>query len=186
MKAWAHSFKQQGFTIVELLIVIVVIAILAAISIVSYNGITTRANETRTNSDLTQLQKAISAGRIATNKNLWQIINNGNHTSTSCTNALTPGTDVKTLDKSTSSCWNNYRAALTAIEQASGANLSNLKEGDYRGIPYYIDQNEGESVANTCVKDIIGTIVNPLPATMSPSYIWMENRRNLDLVGATC
>ncbi len=35
---------QEGFTIVELLIVIVVIAILAAITIVSYNGITARAN----------------------------------------------------------------------------------------------------------------------------------------------
>jgi prepilin-type N-terminal cleavage/methylation domain-containing protein len=34
----------RGFTIVELLIVIVVIAILAAITIVSYNGITARAN----------------------------------------------------------------------------------------------------------------------------------------------
>ena len=36
--------KDQGFTIVELLIVVVVIAILAAITIVSYNGITNRAN----------------------------------------------------------------------------------------------------------------------------------------------
>ena len=36
----------QGFTIVELLIVIVVIAILAAISIVSYNGIQARARNT--------------------------------------------------------------------------------------------------------------------------------------------
>lgn len=35
--------KKRGFTIVELLIVIVVIAILAAISIVAYNGITVRA-----------------------------------------------------------------------------------------------------------------------------------------------
>lgn len=35
---------QRGFTIVELLIVIVVIGILAAITIVSYNGITARAN----------------------------------------------------------------------------------------------------------------------------------------------
>jgi len=34
----------KGFTIVELLIVVVVIAILAAITIVSYNGITNRAN----------------------------------------------------------------------------------------------------------------------------------------------
>jgi len=35
--------KARGFTIVELLIVIVVIAILAAITIVAYNGIQTRA-----------------------------------------------------------------------------------------------------------------------------------------------
>jgi prepilin-type N-terminal cleavage/methylation domain-containing protein len=43
-----RTSKNAGFTIVELLIVVVVIAILAAITIVSYNGITTRAENTRT------------------------------------------------------------------------------------------------------------------------------------------
>lgn len=37
-----NKIKQQGFTIVELLIVIVVIGILAAITIVAYNGIQNR------------------------------------------------------------------------------------------------------------------------------------------------
>jgi len=42
-----------GFTIVELLVVIVVIAILAAITIVSYTGISSRANISSLQSDLT-------------------------------------------------------------------------------------------------------------------------------------
>ncbi|MNQ19997.1 Type II secretion system protein G precursor [compost metagenome] len=46
--------KQTGFTIVELLIVIVIIGILAAITIVAYNGIQNRANDTTVKSDLRQ------------------------------------------------------------------------------------------------------------------------------------
>ncbi|GHG43825.1 hypothetical protein GCM10012320_08150 [Sinomonas cellulolyticus] len=44
-KTYTFLKKQRGFTIVELLIVIVVIAILAAIVIVAYNGIQQRARD---------------------------------------------------------------------------------------------------------------------------------------------
>lgn len=44
------NIKQSGFTIVELLIVIVVIGILAAITIVAYNGIQNRARATTSKS----------------------------------------------------------------------------------------------------------------------------------------
>lgn len=53
--------KPKGFTIVELLIVIVVIAILAAITIVAYNGIQQRARDTRRASDIAQIKKALLA-----------------------------------------------------------------------------------------------------------------------------
>ena len=51
--------KPTGFTIVELLIVIVVIAILAAITIVAYNGIQQRSRDAIRVSDLKGVQKAL-------------------------------------------------------------------------------------------------------------------------------
>jgi type IV pilus assembly protein PilA len=54
-----HRSKQTGFTIVELLIVVVVIAILAAITIVSFNGIQARANQAKIDSDISVLNKSI-------------------------------------------------------------------------------------------------------------------------------
>jgi prepilin-type N-terminal cleavage/methylation domain-containing protein len=48
----------SGFTIVELLVVIVVIAILAAITIVAYNGIQARARDTQRIQDIKTIAKA--------------------------------------------------------------------------------------------------------------------------------
>jgi prepilin-type N-terminal cleavage/methylation domain-containing protein len=60
-----QTHRQSGFTIVELLIVIVVIAILAAIVITAYNGTQTRAQSAKYQTDVvTLVKKAESYGNI--------------------------------------------------------------------------------------------------------------------------
>lgn len=56
MNPWAI---QKGFTIVELLIVIVVIGILAAITFMAYNGVQDRAGDSRLDSDAAHIKTAI-------------------------------------------------------------------------------------------------------------------------------
>ena len=54
----------RGFTIVELLIVVVVIAILAAITIVAYNGIASQAKESALKSDLEAAGKQLQIAKV--------------------------------------------------------------------------------------------------------------------------
>ncbi len=130
--------RPSGFTIVELLIVIVVIGILATIGLVAYNGVQDRARVAKANSELKSLERAIMTARVSSDQTLLQITGSG------CTRCV--GTQVA------------YETALNNIATASGANLSDLKDGDPWGNRYSIDENEleGGSCAN---RDSIG--VNP-------------------------
>lgn len=58
------NIQSGGFTIVELLIVIVVIAILAAISIVAYNGIQARTKDTARIQKVTEIAKALELYKV--------------------------------------------------------------------------------------------------------------------------
>lgn len=51
--------KQSGFTIVELLIVIVVIGILAAITIVAFNGVQQKGRDAKRSSDVNYVKKLL-------------------------------------------------------------------------------------------------------------------------------
>lgn len=139
----------SGFTIVELLIVIVVIAILAAISVVAYNGIQQRSRENAAKSELSQFVKAINLARINRNTHLYGV------TGSNCTSCgVIP-----------------YETAIDRIAAASNTNLDGIKDGDPWGNPYRIDENEGEG-ANPCTnRDSISVLGQPgVPGIQLPFY----------------
>lgn len=57
MKAWAH--KQKGFTIIELILVIVVIAILASIVFMSFTTTQQRSRDAQRDRDVMDIQRAL-------------------------------------------------------------------------------------------------------------------------------
>lgn len=92
MNAWAKR-TISGFTIVELLIVIVVIAILAAITIATYNSVQQRARNAVILSDFEQLKKVLETYNVENgqypattnnNKSNWRAIDV--RTDADCTN----------------------------------------------------------------------------------------------------
>ena len=148
--------RHTGFTIVELLIVIVVIAILAAITIVAFNGVLDRAKASKMKSDVASLAKAMNASKQLTGKTIVELtttptIGTNNTGSGRGCWAKTSGTDLAALAK-TDKCWTDYYETLQILTDTSGVNVVGLI--DPYGRPYYIDQSEGENVGgNLCIQD---------------------------------
>jgi len=98
-----HMRKNTGFTIVELLIVIVVIGILAAITIVAYNGIQQRATTAAIQSEVTQNAKSIMAGMALSPTGIYASVD------------VMPGGPVKTKFDTTRYKVVTYCATTTAF-----------------------------------------------------------------------
>jgi prepilin-type N-terminal cleavage/methylation domain-containing protein len=110
--------KQTGFTIVELLIVIVVIGILAAITIVAYNGIQQRASTSVMHSDLSGAAKQMDVAKVdSPSESYPTTLPSGVKASQGVVLQLAQTTDSKTF------CVNAYRSSpytVTSFDSASG------------------------------------------------------------------
>lgn len=137
--------RSSGFTIVELLVVIAVIGILAAITIVSYTGISKKATEASLQSDLTNASKTLK---------MHQVENNAYPTTIDCAQ---PNSATNKCVKSSSGTTYVYNVDNNASPQAFG--LSATKSN----ITYRINR---DSIPLQCAP---GFIIVPSSATYGTS-----------------
>lgn len=128
---WA---KQKGFTIVELLIVVVVIAILAAITIVAYNGIQNRSKQSATQSAVSQASKKIQTFAAANSDALPDDFNAlGVPTSSTLNYTYLPYNTAP------------YRNYCVSATNTTASNLS-----------FAISSNSGGAVSGRCATNLVG------------------------------
>lgn len=116
---WAKTTTSKGFTIVELLIVIVVIAILAAITIVAYNGIQQRARDTDRKTDIAALVKAMSAWSVQEGKTPMQTAAGYNDGGTGWVYATNYTNNIETVLKNAGVLSGNVRDPQTPLGNGS-------------------------------------------------------------------
>lgn len=135
--------KNRGFTIVELLIVIVVIGILAAITIVSFNGVSTRAKNTQMIALVESYQKGL-AGYFAENSAY----------PSSVTHNICLGTGYKDYNSDTKAdCGATNQSYRGSVDTAFNASLAPYLSGSTTGptaskdeYPTYGDTNVGATL----------------------------------------
>lgn len=121
--------KQSGFTIVELLIVIVVIGILAAITIVAYNGIQARAHVASLQSDLDQAGKQLETYKLLT----------------SSSSQYPPDLATANLKASTGTVY-----TYAALSPSSGVNTAYCLNATNSNITYFITSSIPKYTPGSC------------------------------------
>ncbi len=164
------KIKTGGFTIVELLIVITIITTLAVLIIVTYSNMQQRSVWAKQDADVAQLIKAIMVAREKEGKALRDITGS-TWTIGGCeiSGNNPDGTEPRDLAKS-HPCWTKYNLAIDRIATAAGSNLNQIKNGDPRGNPFGIDENEAEST-QPCNRDIIVTFAGSSTTRRNVTYI---------------
>lgn len=126
----SDSSKRQGFTIIELLVVIVIIAILAALVVVGYNGLVDRARTTTLKDNLSSAAKSLMVSSIQ----------DGSYPPDLASTGLTPGAG-STYQYTYTSATNSY--CLTGI---SGSTAYMITSSDSMAIEGVCAGHTGPSV----------------------------------------
>ena len=135
--------RNFGFTIVELLVVIVVIGILAAITIVSYTGITGRAAIASVQSDLTNASQQLK---------LFQIDNSVYPTTINC--ALPDSSTNKCIKASSGNSYSDFQIDNTSSPQSFCLTSTSTNGGSYR------ITEDGNSKVGNCSRQSCYAILN--------------------------
>jgi prepilin-type N-terminal cleavage/methylation domain-containing protein len=174
--------KLAGFTLVEVMIVIVVISVLVAISVVGYGGAQRQSRESRIDADIRHLSEIVQVARVRSGKTL-QGITGSYWTGRYCmfqasdpTLKIPDGTDFSQQIPMTQACWNDYLSALQDISDASGTDVTDMR--DPWGRPYYIDEND--YIGGPCNKDVIGWLSYPYKGGYAQN--WPEHIASYDEV----
>jgi len=130
--------QKRGFTIVELLIVIVVVAILAAITIVAYNGIQQRASNTSRINSASQYIKLLSAYAVQNGK--YPTFTDGacfgtGYTSSQCSNSGLSSTSPATVTEQLT--FNSQLSSVGNIPNFAKLNSSATGNGSETGAFIY-------------------------------------------------
>jgi prepilin-type N-terminal cleavage/methylation domain-containing protein len=145
-----------GFTIVELLIVIVVISILASITVTAFSGVSERTKISRANTEMRSLAQLIKIAVTVQNKPLYQITGSTWTLANCYYDSNQPYIPMRQL-ASTDACWTDYQTAINNIAIAAGSpqSASKFLKGDPWGSPYLIDENELTDNTDPCAKDTL-------------------------------
>lgn len=144
-----HADREGGFSLIEILVVVLIIGILAAIAVPMFLNQRQAANAASQKSDMKQLTSAISMLQTKKPNTIYAVTNDP----WSFNECSGPTQDPAKLDPN-HGCWVKYRNVLKSISTASGINVDNLI--DPYGRPYYINPNELEQSPTDCRNDIIG------------------------------